>query len=146
MAKRYPQEVREEVLKKIRGGQKVMEVRNLPVSKSRNYPYSEPHTTSAHSATYHFCTRLMVFSPHAKPSGVPLESSGLRFSSTRYTNGVKMLTGSHFYCYSTCSMAARNARSLARCLNPYNLPMTPCPVVSLLGEYPMPLFHGPHIP
>lgn len=52
-------------------------------------------------------------------SGVPLESSGLRFSSTRSTN----------------------IRP-----NPWNLPMAPCPVVSPLGEYPMLLFHGPLSP
>jgi len=41
------------------------------------------HTTSAHVATDHFCMRFMVSSSHAETSGVPLESSGLRFSSAR---------------------------------------------------------------
>ena len=57
---------------------------DLPVSKS--IKYSGPHTTSAHPATYHFCMRVIVLSSHSGISGVPLESSGLRFSSTRSMN------------------------------------------------------------
>ena len=52
MAKRYPQEVREEVLKKIRGGQKVMEVSRLHgINEMTIRTWLERDTTSTAAET-----------------------------------------------------------------------------------------------
>lgn len=76
-------------------------------------------TTSARlifCGTYHFCTGLWSIASHYWNRGVPLESSGLRFSSGR-------------------SMNIRLFLKIYR--------WAPAAFVSLLGEYPMLLFHGP---
>ncbi len=50
----------------------------------KRYPYSGPRTTSAHVATYHFCTRLMISVPRLRFEAFRLSlTPGLTSTSVR---------------------------------------------------------------